>query len=126
MIVSMVANPVCILRMGLIPTEVQQSLALESAKGYGCYTEMCCVPSLECTGATSRLRGFGFRLWESERASPRRSPVSNLHITSHLRRGRHWIIEVLKPVILYVTCLEDDGHKGHHHGCHSIFVIKCS
>ena len=40
MIISMVANPVYILRMGLIPTEVQQELAPGSASmGYACLYE---------------------------------------------------------------------------------------
>ena len=36
MIISMIANPVYILRMGLIPTEVQQELVPGSAMGYAC------------------------------------------------------------------------------------------
>ena len=40
MIISMIANPVYILRMGLIPTEVQQELVPGSTTmGYACLYE---------------------------------------------------------------------------------------
>ena len=39
MIISMIANPVYILRMGLIPTEVQQGLVPDSTMGYAHCTE---------------------------------------------------------------------------------------